>query len=74
MNAINRHLATNFTAILGNPKQEAELPWLDDDEYYANVAAEDRPPNPRVSLEDDVPNYFAGIAMPNPVCQEDSGE
>jgi hypothetical protein len=40
-------------------------------DYYANVCEEDRPPSPVVSLEDCVPDYFAGVAMPNPVSQDD---
>lgn len=35
------------------------------------VCAEDRPPSPRVSLGDDIPDYFAGTPNPNPIRQSD---
>jgi hypothetical protein len=68
MNAINRHLQTNFTAIIGTPR-DADAEWEAENgicagDYYANVCEEDREPSPRVSLADDVPDYFAGTPFP----------
>lgn len=65
---ILRHLGTNFTAIIGDRKREAENGLFSED---ADVVAEDRAWPVEGSLMDDIPLPFDPYGCANPVSQED---
>lgn len=67
MNPITKRLHADFDRVM----QDEAVNGICCEPGDCFVCEEDREPPVKVSLSDDIPDYFAGIPSPNPIQQSD---